>query len=324
MGKRKTVEGIPSNEAVVGDICMYGIYEGKLIIVNDWDSSKYPIDKYPPIGVVVVPGSHGHYEGGKCAIMSLNYMSCDTPTTGGKPQLMRIGDELVLSEINGNKQYNVYTNGNNNEVTNKVTGYSDSNVYLPSDKSTFTAVTNPYDKGTNYSRNYSYTKYAPSPYNNDGTFNTEYARTTSPSTDENGFSDFNGYSNTKKILDVRGTKDYSTWKPTFDNKSDYPAVSCCDMYFTPGTKQGDWYLPADGELGYVTVRQKIIENALNKLSENGVVNAIGFDDVSMLMVNNVVSSSTYAMPKNHDLSSGLVGLFGMIVYTYYCRAFMLV
>lgn len=52
--------GIPSTEAVAGDVCMYGISEGKLIIVNDWDASKYPIDKYPPIGVVVVPGSHGH------------------------------------------------------------------------------------------------------------------------------------------------------------------------------------------------------------------------------------------------------------------------
>lgn len=261
--------GIPSSEAIVGDVCMYGISEGKLIIVNDWDASKYPIDKYPPIGVVVVPGSHGHYEGGKCAIMSLNEMNCDTPQIGANsPQNMYWGvyGEDIASLPNLDQVPYVGSNGN---VGDNVIGQRD-NAYLPSDHSLFNKVANPYDTKTKY---YNSSYYIPSPYNNDGTFNPNYSLITSPSSTANCLADFDGYNNTKKILEVRGSKDYSSWKPTYNNQSDYPASSCCDMYSTVGTNQGEWYLPSTGELGYVQVRIQAINDTISKLISAGVTNA---------------------------------------------------
>lgn len=271
MNKRKTVEGIPSTEAVAGDVCMYGISEGKLIIVNDWDASKYPIDKYPPIGVVVVPGSHGHYEGGKCAIMSLNHMNCDTPKQGGLKQRMYWGELIDLPMPNLNV---VPYTGKDGNGGNTVIGWQIDSC-LPSDHNDFTAIINPYDSKTNYKYYFGY--YSPSPYNNDGTFNSNYSLITQPSSTANCLSDFNGYGNTKLIITQRGNKDYSSWKPTYNNLSDYPAASCCDMYSTAGTKQGDWYLPAAGELGYAVVRQKTINDTITKLIQSGVNNADIFD-----------------------------------------------
>lgn len=268
-----TVEGIPSTEAVAGDVCMYGISEGKLIIVNDYDVSKYPIDKYPPIGVVVVPGSHGHYENGKCAIASLVIMDCNTPQQGsteyntssamcwGNPNLD------VLSTRNFGKIAYVGSEGN---VGANVIGLSGNNVSCLAVQERFGFVKNPYDTKTTYGGDDVGEYYAPSPYNNDGTFNSEFSRITSPSSTANCLSDLDGYNNTKKIINTRGSKDYSSWKPTYNNVSDYPAASCCDMYFTQGTKQGDWYLPSVGELAYYCARYTDIESKLSKLKLSGV------------------------------------------------------
>ena len=264
-----SVPGVKESEA--GDICVYNVNSRSLAIIKaaEWSASTYPINTYVPIGIVVVPASHGHYEGGKCAIMSLNYMSYDTPTTGGngRPMYFGIDGEDIVSLPNLNKVPYVGSNGN---VSANVLGETDF-ANLPSDDSSFTALANPYDNKTKYYYN-DESYYAPSPYNNDGSFNTEYSRITSPSSTANCLADFDGYGNTKKILELRGVKDYSTWKPTYDNGSDYPSASCCDMYFTQGTKQGDWYLPSAGELGYITVRQKTISDSINKLITNGLSN----------------------------------------------------
>lgn len=260
----RPVEGIPSIESVAGDVCMYGISEGKLIIVNDWDASKYPISKYPPIGIVAVPGSHNHYADGKCAVVSLNYMNKSTPSSGGEFQQMSTNSEV--SSLYDFSQ-SVYV-GKDGSVGANVLGQN-SYAYLPSDSNNFSALNNPYDTNTKYKLTISGMYYAPSPYNNDGTFNTNYSLIASPSSTSNCLSDFDGYNNTKKTIEVRGTKDYSTWKPTNDYQ-DYAPASCCDMYFTQGTKQGNWYLPAAGEMGYVVVRQLLINNTINKLINGGV------------------------------------------------------
>lgn len=265
-----SVEGVPSAEAVAGDVCMYGISEGKLIIVNDWSASKYPIDKYPPVGVVVVPGSHGHYEGGKCAIMSLVIMDCEIPQHGNDEvntsSIMNWGDSNIdISQVtNFNKIAYV---GIEENVEANIIGLAVDGC-LASEK--YNYVKNPYDIKTGYRYRDAGYYYAPSPYNNDGTFNVEYSRITSPSSSANCLSDFDGYNNTKKIIEFRGMRDYSVWKPIYSNVSDYPAASCCDMYFTQGTNQGDWYLPSAGELVYYCARCKDIESKLSQLKLSGI------------------------------------------------------
>ena len=39
------------------------------------------------------------------------------------------------------------------------------------------------------------------------------------------------------------------------------------MFHTPGTNQGDWYLPSAGEFGYVSVRIIAIKNTINKIPQ---------------------------------------------------------
>ena len=271
---------VEPKDANYADICVADTTnrDSLLIIKGEkWTAEKYPIATYVPVGIVVVPASHNHYEDGKCAIMSLNHMNCSSPTTGGASQYMYWG--VYGTDINTLPNLDevpyVGSNGNVGDTIIGTSGYA----YLPSDYSEFTAVTNPYDNGTNYYYN-DYEKYIPSPYMNDGTFNPNYSLTASPSSTGNCLSDFDGYGNTKKILEVRGNKDYSSWTPTYTTSADYPAASCCDMYSTVGIPQGSWYLPACGELGYVCVRKQALENSINKLIDNGVSSANVFASTS--------------------------------------------
>lgn len=227
--------------------------------------AKDNIKKYTPIGIVVVPASHGHYTDDKCAIMSLNYMDLGTPTTGGDGQYYTTWGIPII--IDGLSYFDVVAYiGGNGVISGTIRGTNDYG-HCPSDKDTFTGVLNPYDIKTKYyslDDNY----YTPSPYNNDGTFNPNYNLTDSPSSTANALADFDGYNNTKKILAARGERDYSSWTPRLD--ADFPPASCCDMYSTPRIPQGNWYLPSVGEIGYILARAQVIDNSLNKLIQIGV------------------------------------------------------
>ena len=88
---------------------------------------------------------------------------------------------------------------------------------------------------------------------------------------EEAFANFNGKEYTDAIIETRGKKDYSSWKPNdLTGSIDYPAASCCDIFFTQGTEQQMWYLPACGELNYLYVNYEAINNALQILVDNGV------------------------------------------------------
>ena len=302
-----------------GDICVYDTNKSSLAIIkeSEWSASAYPIATYVPVGIVAVPASHGHYEGGKCAIMSLNLMNCDTPQTGSNVRRMMcwgVNGVDIASLPNLDKVPYVGSNGNVEADVIGQTNYA----YLPSDYSGFTAVTNPFDNGTNYYYN-DYEKYIPSPYMNDGTFNPNYSLTTSPSSTSNCLADFDGYNNTKKILEVRGAKDYSSWTPSPGTQADYPAASCCDMYSTVGIPQGNWYLPSAGELGYIVPRRQVLDDCLTKLKNAGL------SQVSNLVSGYYWSSSEF----NEDSSRSVNISTGEIIdyreeYDNNVRAFALV
>ena len=299
-----------------GDICVADITNNNSLLIikgNKWNAEKYPINVYVPIGIVVVPGIHNVYKDGTCGVMSLNHMNCSSPTIGGSAQNMYwgvYGTDIDTLE-NLDKVPYVGSNGSVGDTVIGVTG----NAYLPSDHANFTAVTNPYDPGTKYySRS---VKYAPSPYNKDETFNTNYSMTGSPSSAANCLSDFDGKENTQKIIEVRGSKDYRSWLPTYNTQADYPAVSCCDMYFTLGTNQGDWYLPSAGELGYAVVRQQAINDKINELVSAGITSA------NSVQLTYYWSSSEYSSNAARSLSFGIGG----VSYDYksnlnYVRAFL--
>ena len=249
--------GVDPIKSAPCDLCFYDRTTDSLIIVagDAWNSSTYPSSRYVPIGVVVVPGSHNVYGDGSCGVMSLKPMNCSTPSTGGtSEQSMYWGeygtDISALSNLN-----QVPTGNTSNGIPTGQTSYA----YLPSDK--FSGTQCAHDTDAFY---YS-SSYIPSPYLTDGSRNPGYYQTSSPSSSSNALADFDGIGNTEKIINQRGTKDYNSWTPGRTTEADYPAASCCDMFHTEGTSQGDWYLPACGELGYIMPPFNKINDAIGKM-----------------------------------------------------------
>ena len=313
--------GVDPIKSTPCDLCFYDKTEDKVIIVNgeQWNSSTYPSSRYTPIGIVVVPGSHNVYNDGSCGVMSLKPMNCSTPATGGtSEQSMYWGvygtDISTLPNLN---QAPIVGSGSNvGNASSTVTG-QDSYPYLPSDK--FSALRCPHDTDAYYYSSSSSYDQAPSPYLTDGSRNPAYYQTTSPSSSNNCLADFDGRGNTNKIIIQRGSKDYSSWRPGTSSESDYPAASCCDMFYTEGTQQGDWYLPAMGELGYIMPPFNKINEAITKM-RNAYGTSVGVE------VNTGYwywSSSEYSSGLARTLSTGdgCVSNLGKDDYGY-VRAFL--
>lgn len=270
--------GINPATAVAGDICFHDAQEDEIIIVaqTEWNIEDYPTTRYYPIGVVVVPGSHNVYGDGSCGVMSLKPMNCDTPSTGStSEQFMYWGvyetDILALPNL---KQIPIV--GSGSDVGNASSTVTDETYIanLPSDK--FSAVQCPHDTDAYYYSSSSSYDQIPSPYLTDSSRNPAYYQTTSPSSSNNCLADFDGRGNTDKITVQRGNKDYSSWKPGSSTEADYPAASCCDMFYTEGTQQGDWYLPAIGELGYIMPPFNRINEAITKM-RNAYGSSVGVE-----------------------------------------------
>lgn len=246
---------IPPSESQACDICFYDKINDKLIIVKDsmWNIESFPSSKYTPIGVVVVPGTHNVYGDGSCGIMSLKPMNCDTPLAGGTSEQGMYWGSANILELPNLDQVPI---GN---TSNGIPTGSNFSGYLPSDKFSNTQCVHDTDAY------YSSLPYISSPYLTDGSRNPGYYQTSSPSSSNNALADFDGKGNTKKIIAQRGVRDYNSWTPGKTTSTDYPAASCCDMFHTEGTSQGDWYLPACGELGYIMPPFNKINNAIYKI-----------------------------------------------------------
>ena len=260
-------EGIDVSKAMACDICLCNKSTGKLLIVeaSKFNITEYPSSKYSPVGVVVIPGSHNVYGDGSCGVMSLKEMDYSTPDTGSTSYKGICWGQYQLDISNMTNYTQLCYVGSNGTVNKTVQGVTTA-AYLPSDK--FTTVQNPYDKDTYFHYNNSY-YYAPSPYNEDDTRNPAYYQTSSPSSSNNAMSDFDGVGNTTKLINSATAQ--SDWKTastiTNGEGSGYsPAACCCWRYHTEGTKQGDWYLPAMGELGYIMPKFNKIQEAILTLT----------------------------------------------------------
>lgn len=216
------------------------------------------VDGYIPIGIVVVPAEHNVYGDGTCGVMSLNFMSTETPDTGSSMyQYVCWGGEEVDTSLTNYTHYNSLGNSAPPSST-IIEARDDYNGVLPTDTqhTDCTGVLS-LDGVTYYNINQFYSTqqeyFIPSPFNADGSRNEAYY-TTAYST-ANALSDFDGVGNTKVLTEL-ATKQ-SDWKTasTITNSGSegyYPAACCAWRYHTKGTNQGSWYLPSMGEMGYMS------------------------------------------------------------------------
>ena len=318
-------EGIKASDAVACDICLYNKTTQKLLIVeaSKFSTTEYPSSNYSPVGVVVIPGSHNVYGDGSCAVMSLKHMSYSTPDTGTTSyQGIYWGQYNV--DISTLTNYNQVVSLGTMNSTPQTTVQGNKNIgSLPSDNG-FTGKQCPHDTDTNYyiSTSSSYC-YIPSPYLTDETRNPMYYQTSSPSSTNNAMSDFDGVGNTKILTDLATAQ--SDWKTassiTNNDGSGYsPAACCCWRYHTEGTKQGDWYLPAMGELGYMMVKLNKIQQTISTLITaygSGVGVQVG-DDYYIYWSSSEYSSTyaRYVFTNNGSVGNNIKFING------YVRAFL--
>ena len=258
----ENTEPIDISECVASDILLYDINNNKNIIIKPEYISEYSnLSLYTPIGVVTVPASHNIYGDGSCAVMSLKPMSNVTPNVGGNSNTLMVWGSSFDAYPTTLYSDVVITD---NEISNNLSvNNSSSSYYMPNDisNSSIKYVMNDY---LTYNNSCTIgTNTTMSQYNSDGTINTLFFDKTL--TTLNALSDVNGRYNCDKMLEYRGDKDYSSWKPS--GKSDIPCVSTCDMFYTDGTSQGDWYLPALGELTYISAKLNEINNTLALIKE---------------------------------------------------------
>lgn len=268
---------IEPSKAVAADYCLYDKQADKLIIVkNDkLNADDFPLTDYTPVGVVVIPGSHDVYGTGECAVMSLVEMSYSTPDTGSINHEKFYSGNYGYIDVLTNFKYSPYIGINYNVGdSNCIVIGKEFYTYIPSDY--FYGTQCPHDTNSYYTEDvgqmidmYMDMYAAPSPYLTDNSRNSSYYQTSSPSSEFNCLSDFGGNANTAALLNLATSQ--SDWKAssTITNSNDRgysPAACCCWRFHTDGTKQGDWYLPAMGELGYIISRLRAINTAILNIS----------------------------------------------------------
>ena len=315
----KVLSTIPQSDAKVGDVALYDTQNQEIVFAHSTDLASEFTERYSPIGVVVIPASHDVYGNGKCGVMSLKEMNYDTPDEGSTSyQSMCWGgyDTYIPQLDDLNEVCYIGIGRSLNEDVQDTTNFSK----LPSDE--FFRLDNPYDPSTAYDTLGSTDYQSPSPYKADGSRNPAYYQTSSPSSSANALADFDGIGNSKVLQNLAtGQSDWQT-ASTITNSSEtgfYPAACCCWRYHTNGTEQGDWYLPAMGELGYMMVRfNKINETITNLINAYG--SSIG---VTLSTPNYYWSSSEYSSGLARRVYTGDGSVGNHYKYdSYYVRAFL--
>ena len=145
-------------------------------------------------------------------------------------------------------------------ITNQVEHpYNKGFMSSDSENGRFITLANPYDSVTMFAWDDS-DHHIPSPFMNNGAFNENYSTlfTTGGTAIDNALSDFDGFRNTQILI-----KD-----------ADVVAAKQCAI-FNPGYGEGEWYLPAVGELAFIMPRFEVINSKLSALGSNGVQLATG-------------------------------------------------
>lgn len=300
-------------------VCFYSKSKGGFVVTYD-DAYWNPSDM-TPIGIVVVPLSHNVYGDGSVGVMSLVNMSWKTPDIG---DINRSQDSEALIVWGGNSSGLPHSNsipilGNcSASPKNNVTGALNGNVFMPTDASWATGpmcdtdITTKYYASTDGSRGW-----GPSPFTGSARNSLYYSTyTTNPLAKYNG-DEFTDLLCEKSTYQLNWQTDSEIENKFISNH--YPAALCCRRYYTDHTKQGDWYLPAEGELGYVIARYGKITKTVNRL--NSIFGKVA-KDIEYEITQNYWSSCVGNDTQTYRISTynGTLGASNNS-NTYCCRAF---
>ena len=294
---------LPLNDtSIVGDIVMYDKQGAKMVHCkpSEYSIETYPEAQYTPIGVVIIPSSHT--DDGKDVIMSLAVMSAQTPDEGvstleetqtqGSNLSLRFGghgrqlsgfskngkmpyiascpkgEDSVVSEF-GEVQFDVISEDMSSEDNYRVCVYSNDQLKDESLPNPSNPNEGYYKMAIDSAKKSSKVLLIPSPYTSDGGKNPDYFQVPGDG-GNNILADFDGSVINKKYLEqIEGGEEWKT-SPTINNASgvqDFPYIQCCWRYHTDGTKQGDWYVPSAGEVGYVCAKFAEIQAGYAKMKE---------------------------------------------------------
>lgn len=309
------------SNAKVGDIVLYDTKNNKKVAVSQdaLNLNDYPASQFAPVGVVVIPASHDVYNTGECAIISLDAMHYEHPDTGSDNEKLSWGGKGL--DIDNLVNYINLPLIDTNLQSNDIVGELEDAAYMPSSR--FTDIKPVENNGLDTKAGYFNGEYSvefktiPSPYVENEQKNASYSTQT---VEANALSDFNGKLNTEVILENATAQ--ADWKTaqTIENKTGagfYPVACCCWRYNTPGTLQGDWYLPALGELGYLMARFDEVQEGLQAVKNTYNVGYTMREDKSMW------SSTEFNDTKVRyiDTEDGRVGTTDK-AYKLYGRAFL--
>lgn len=269
--------------------------EAKLLdyLFNDGTFGADIVDGKTPVGICVAPASH--FADGKSRFMSLKEMT--TGSTSGATTHEGIVWNTTNNDAGLTKFATVAVVDGEGAIKG-VNGYG----FIPAKRASWSGNTQPADRpvdGVYYASGIDNNPSA-YPFLEDGSLNPNYAATTlSGSKIINSLSDVNGEANTTYLVGLGNT---------------YKAANACHS-FTPGTHNGEWYLPAMGELGYTIASFDDI---------NAKIAAAGNDNgVQLNVSSNYWSSTEYAENSawNVNTFNGRVNL-NTKDYNYYVRAFL--
>lgn len=261
---------IKKEESAAGDIVIANENGIKKIIKQSeyaTNSALYTEEGYQPIAVVVVPATHT--DDGTARCMSLKWMTIESKTGSDNCFGIRWGGNYACGTHAPSAGFNYRVHGTTTiaQYNSNAIGYA----AFPSNCAYWGAngggtLNVSLDPGAPIVR----TTPAISPYDTDGiSKNPDWFV-------EGGVGDYmDGKENTVAIISKVNTAAYTvsaTWltDETIQNTNEtfageggnFPAAMACYRYYTIGTAQGDWYLPAAGELVYTFPRNKEIVDGL--------------------------------------------------------------
>lgn len=259
MIRRLLMGGGNEKKANVGDIAYYANGEVKTIAPDKWSSSLGTA-----VGVVVIPSGFAP-DNGLARILSLNWASSSSTSSTSASSLKwgPTGTDTSLTN---------YTRVPTTDNAGSTTTGSNSSAYLPSDK--FTGTVSYVDPLTQYSG--TSRTMIPSPYLGDEPNPAYYAPISGYN---NALSDFDGKGNTDVLVGLG---------------SDYIAANAARNYKAAGAEEIEWYLPAEGELGYMLPRFNKIQAALTKVNAPQLDSSSGFWSSSEYSSGNVYYVGTFS------------------------------